>query len=331
MQDRLLPRLQTCHPPPRVQNFVMSPRRGPPQILLIGRHGQVGWELHRVLPVLGPVAAIDFPDIDLCDPQSIRQWVATVRPQIIVNAAAYTSVDKAETDLERAMAINGNAPALLAELARQSDALLVHFSTSCVFDGTKTTPYTESDTTHPINIYGQTKLVADQAIVASACRHLILRTSWLYGLRGKNFLRKILHARRNQEPIRVLHDQVGTPSPARLIAEATAQTLARLHERQQLDIQQLYHLAADGFTTWYGFAKAILTRIESPQQPSPDLQAILTETEPPLAPRLPYGVLNISRICSDFDLVMPDWESALVQVLDELKAHAALRPVDPQA
>jgi dTDP-4-dehydrorhamnose reductase len=306
----------------------MLPRQGSPQILLIGRHGQVGWELHRTLPVLGPVAAIDYPEIDLTDPQSIRQWVATVRPQIIVNAAAYTSVDGAEADLEQAMAINGNAPALLAELAHQSDAFLVHFSTSCVFDGTKTDPYLESDPARPVNIYGQTKLVADQAIAASGCRHLILRTSWLYGLRGKNFLRKILHARRNQEPIRVLHDQVGTPSPSRLIAEATAQTLARLHDRQQLDIRQLYHLAADGFTTWYGFAKAILTRIESSQQPTPDLQAILTHTEPSAAPRPAYAVLNTDRIRSDFSVVMPDWERALVQVLDELKTHAALRSLD---
>jgi dTDP-4-dehydrorhamnose reductase len=300
----------------------MSLRRGPSQILLIGRKGQIGWELHRALAVLGPVTAVDYPDLDLANRDSIRQWVETVRPLLIVNAAAYNDLDEAEMDLERAMAVNGNAPALLAELAREHDALLVHFSTAYVYDGTKNEPYLETDPAHPLNIYGQTKLVADQAIAASGCRHLILRTSWIYGLRGQNFLRAILRAARQPTPLRMFHDECGTPSPSRLIAEATAHVLARLYERQHLDIRELYHLATHGSVTRYGFAKAILTRVESPEHPNPGIEAILTATGSLPARRPARAVLNIDRIQSDFGIVMPDWESALVQVLEELKAAA---------
>jgi dTDP-4-dehydrorhamnose reductase len=285
---------------------------------LIGRNGQIGWELHRFLPLLGPVTAVDYPDLDITDRESVRQWIETVRPRLIVNAAAYNCIDEAESNLERAMAINGNAPALLAELARQHDALLVHFSTAQVFDGAQQIPYLETDLARPLSIYGQTKLLAEKAIAASGCRYLILRTSWIYGLRGQNFLRSILRAVRQRDPLRIVHDECGTPSPSRLIAAATAQILARLHERDQFEVQALYHLAAAGSTTWYGFAKAILTRTESHHQPIPSLEAILTEAGPSLAQRPAYAVLNTDRIRADFHLALPDWESALVQVLDEI-------------
>jgi dTDP-4-dehydrorhamnose reductase len=292
--------------------------QGPPQILLIGRNGQIGWELHRFLPLLGPVTAVDYPDLDFTDRESVRQWVEIVRPRLIVNAAAYNCIDEAESNPERAMAVNANAPALLAEFARQHEALLVHFSTAHVFDGARPIPYLETDPARPLSVYGQTKLLAEKAIAASGCRHLILRTGWIYGLRGQNFLRSILRAVRQDEPLRIIHDECGTPSPSRLIAAATAQILARLHERDQFDVQALYHLAAAGSTTWYGFAKAILTRTESSHRPVPSLEAILTEGEPFVARRPPYAVLNTDRVRADFHLALPDWESALVQVLDEV-------------
>jgi dTDP-4-dehydrorhamnose reductase len=301
----------------------MTLSTGPLQILLIGRNGQIGWELHRTLATLGPVTAIGRPAIDLAQADTIRSWIESVRPRIIVNAAAYTAVDKAESELQLCMAINGNAPAILAELARRHDALLVHYSTDYVFDGTKQSPYVETDLPNPLGIYGQSKLAADQAIVASGCRHLILRTSWVYGPRGRNFLLTMLRAARQGSPLRVVNDQFGCPTPGRLVAEATAQALARLHERQNLDVRRLYHLATQGATCWHDFARAILTRDADPDRPAPQLEAISTSQYPLPACRPPYSVLSSDQIRADLSIAMPDWETALVQVLEELKPAPA--------
>ena len=195
------------------------------KILLTGRNGQVGWELERALAPLGEVVATDRSTLDLADPDAIRRVVREVKPEIIVNAAAYTAVDKAESEPELAMRINGFAPGVLAEEAKRLGALLVHYSTDYVFDGEKATPYVEEDEPNPINVYGRTKLAGERAIQASGCRHLILRTSWVYGARGKNFLLAILRKARDAQELRVVADQVGAPTSVELVARSTLAAL----------------------------------------------------------------------------------------------------------
>ena len=229
-------------------------------ILLTGKNGQVGWELQRALLPLGRVAAFGHGELDLADPGAVRRKLDEVRPEVVVNAAAYTAVDKAESEPEQANAVNAAAPALLAQEAARRGALLAHYSTDYVYDGAKAAPYVESDKTNPLGAYGRSKLAGEEGIRASGCDHLIFRTSWVYAARGANFLRTILRLAAEREELRIVMDQIGAPTWARLIAEATALALRQaLAERRHGRFESgLFHLACAGETSWHGFASAIV-------------------------------------------------------------------------
>lgn len=278
-------------------------------LLLIGRGGQVGWELERALAPLGAVVAIDFPELDLDDVDAIRRLVRETRPQTIVNAAAYTAVDKAEAEPERAMRINGVAPGVLAEEAKRLGALLVHYSTDYVFDGGARRPYSEADAPRPLNAYGRSKLAGDEAIAASGARHLILRTSWVYGLRGRNFLLAILERVRRGETLRVVDDQIGAPTWCRQIAEVTTRVLASREE----GAQGLYNLTAAGETSWCGFARAIVQLAGG----AVEVQPITTADFPTAAARPHYSVLDNTRLRTDFGIQPLPWRDALARCMAE--------------
>lgn len=295
------------------------------KILLVGTNGQVGWELQRTLMTLGEVIAVgrntsNGLHIDLAEPETIRSVIRQVQPELIVNAAAYTAVDKAESEPDLAMAINGDAPGLMAKEAHRLGAAIVHYSTDYVFDGTKPTPYIEQDQPDPQNIYGKTKLAGEQAIQAEGVPHLILRTCWVYGARGKNFLLTMQRLGREREEIRVVDDQIGAPTDSRTIAEATAQILAQAQTTSLLaDKSGIYHLSATGQTSWYGFAQAIFER----EQPSHSLRlqrliAISTEEYPTPAKRPAYSLLSTDKLSATFGLSLPNWHRALDLVLDQV-------------
>ncbi len=230
------------------------------RILLLGDHGQLGWEAARALSSLGEVISLDYPQVDFAQPQALAALVKELAPQVIYNAAAYTDVDRAESQPDLARAVNAVAPGILAETARLLNALLIHFSTDYVFDGLKNTSYTETDPPHPLNVYGQTKLAGEQAIQESGCLHLIFRTSWVYSLRRGGFVNKVLEWAHQKPVVRVVSDQTGSPTSARMLAEITAQLLAQMHG----DIgwlsgrSGLYHLAGSGCATRLEWAQAIL-------------------------------------------------------------------------
>jgi dTDP-4-dehydrorhamnose reductase len=231
------------------------------KILQIGMNGQVGWELLRTCAPLGEVVALDYPDVNLSDYAGLRKLVAEAKPNIILNAAAYTNVDKAESEPEKARAINAIGPAVLAEEAKKIGAVLVHYSTDYVFDGTKGSPYVETDATNPLNIYGQTKLEGEQAIAASGCANLVLRTSWVYSMRQGGFVTKVLQWARTQEVMRVVDDQISSPTSARMLAEVTALILAQGRDDVFGYLKEkgsLYHCAGGGSCSRYEWAKTIL-------------------------------------------------------------------------
>ncbi len=289
----------------------------PPLILIIGRIGQVGYELRRTLAPLGPVTAVDFPDIDLTSGESIRNWVRRTPPSVIVNAAAYTAVDKAETELERSRQINGLAPAVLAEEARKVGALLVHYSTDYVYDGTKNTPYVEDDAPNPLGAYGRSKLAGDLAIRETGCRHLIFRLCWVYGARGQNFMLTIMRLAREREKLRIVRDQVGCPTWSRMIAETTGLALRQVLATGDLgSFNGLYHLAASGYTSWHGFAQAIVARMPEPEKKCREIEAITTPEYPLPAKRPAYSVLSCEKLKRVFGLELPQWEQSLEQVLE---------------
>src|SRR5512135_74250 len=276
----------------------------PLRILLTGRNGQVGWELERKLAPLGEVIATDRSTLDLADPDQIRRAVREAKPEVIVNAAAYTAVDTAESEPELAMRINGFAPGVLAEEAKRLGALLVHYSTDYVFDGEKATPYVEDDPPNPINVYGRTKLEGERAIGAADCRHLILRTSWVYGARGKNFLLTILRLAREGRELRVVDDQIGAPTASFAIAQATAQ-LVRASARG------LYHLCAAGAASWCGFARAIVAHAGI----AASVTAIRTEDYPTLAKRPRNSRLDCSKLRAKQSVSLAPWDEALAEVM----------------
>ena len=231
------------------------------KILQIGTNGQIGWELLRTCAPLGEVIALDYPDVDLSDPKGLRRLVQEVKPNIILNAAAYTNVDKAESEPEKARAINAIGPGVLAEEAKKINAVLVHYSTDYVFDGTKGSPYVETDPTNPLNVYGQTKLEGEQVIAASGCANLVLRTSWVYSMRQGGFVTKVLEWARTQEVMRVVDDQISSPTSARMLAEITALILAQGRDDVFGYLKErggLYHCAGGGSCSRYEWAKAIL-------------------------------------------------------------------------
>jgi len=287
-------------------------------ILLTGKNGQVGWELARALLPLGNVAAFDHAGLDLADAAAVRRKLDEVRPDAIVNAAAYTAVDRAESEPELASAINAAAPALLAQEAARRGALLIHYSTDYVFDGAKAAPYVETDPTAPLGAYGRSKLAGEEGIRAAGCEHLIFRTSWVYGARGANFLRTILRLAAEREELRVVNDQIGAPTWARLIAEATAHALKQaMRERRDGAFRSgTYHLAAAGETSWHGFASAIVAgrgglRVKA-------VTPIATADYPLPAPRPANSRLDTGAFRARFGLVLPDWRDCLPLCLEEI-------------
>ena len=276
------------------------------RILLTGRNGQVGWELERTLGPLGQLIAFDHAGLDLAKPDEIVARVREIKPDVIVNPAAYTAVDKAESEPDLAMAINGTAPGILAEEAKKLGALLVHYSTDYVFDGEKVEPYVETDPTNPLSAYGRSKLVGEQAITASGADHLIFRTSWVYANRGKNFLLTILRLAREKPELRVVADQFGAPTWARDIATATALVLARRPAGAEIR-SGIYHLTAAGRTTWHGFAQRIvaLAGLVTPVVP-------IASADYPAPTRRPRNsVLGNARIQETFGVALPAWEWAV--------------------
>jgi len=288
-----------------------------PPLMLTGKNGQVGWELQRALAPLGEVVALDRTQLDLANPSQIRERVREIKPGLIVNAAAYTAVDRAEAEPEPAMAVNGIAPGILAEEAKRIGAAIVHYSTDYVFDGAKATPYTEDDTPNPLNVYGRTKLAGEQAIRAVGAPHLILRTSWVYGMRGKNFLLTILRLAREREELKIVDDQIGSPTWSRAIAAATARILSA-GRLSTADASGIYHLTASGGTTWHGFAKAILALDPHPtEQVCKNLKPIPTAAYPTPARRPAYSVLSNDKLKAAFGVALPGWEQGLKSALSD--------------
>lgn len=286
------------------------------KILLTGKNGQVGWELQRTLATLGDVVAVDRQGMDLANPDSIRGAIRMIRPDLIVNAAAYTAVDKAESEPELAMAINGIAPGIMAEEARQLGAAMVHYSTDYVFDGTKTSPYTEEDIPNPISVYGKTKLAGEQAVQAAGIPHLIFRTSWVYGLRGRNFLLTILRLTKERDELRIVDDQIGAPTWSRMIAEATGQILS-WGCSPLIAKSGIYNLTAAGQTSWHGFTRAILENASGQIQPPPHLIPITTSEYPLPAPRPPYSTLSSAKLNRIFGVALPVWDASLTLCMDK--------------
>ncbi|WP_019939139.1 dTDP-4-dehydrorhamnose reductase [Bordetella sp. FB-8] len=292
------------------------------KILLAGCNGQLGFELQRSLAVLGEVAAVDRSRCDLADPESVSAAIRAERPDIVVNAAAYTAVDKAEQEPELALQVNGQGPGVMAAEAQAQGALMVHYSTDYVFDGGQETPYRESDATDPAGAYGHSKLVGEQAVRTACERHLILRTSWVYGVQGANFLKTMLRVMCERDALRVVGDQTGAPTGAALIADATAQMLGRyLSEsaRERPFPYGTYHLAARGETTWYDYAVLIgrLARdAGAPLKVQPEqIQRIATEAYPLPARRPKSSRLDTGKLRSTFGLALPSWEDGVRQVV----------------
>jgi dTDP-4-dehydrorhamnose reductase len=288
-----------------------------PHILLIGKIGQVGWELRRTLAPMGRITCVDFPEIDLTSGDSIRRWVHETRPDIVLNAAAHTAVDKAESEPEKAMKINGEAPGILAEESKKAGALLVHYSTDYVFDGAKTSPYLETDSPNPLGVYGRSKLAGDEAIRSVGGAHLIFRLCWVYGARGQNFMLTIMRLAREREKLRVVADQVGCPTWSRMIAETTAQALRQAVAAGHWDaLSGTYHLASSGVTSWQGFAQAIVNLMPAEGKKCAVVEAISTLEYPTPAKRPAYSVLACAKLERIFGLRLPHWEESLKQVLE---------------
>jgi dTDP-4-dehydrorhamnose reductase len=294
------------------------------RILLTGRTGQVGWELARSLLPLGDVIALGRAQADLADPEALRPVVRGLRPDVIVNAAAYTAVDRAEDEEDLATRINGEAPGVLAEEAARCAALLVHYSTDYVFDGRKAGPYSEDDVPNPINAYGRTKLAGERAIQAAGGDFLILRTSWVYAARGHNFLRTILRLAREREELKVVADQMGAPTWARFIAEASAHVLRQAQaERAAASFDSgLFHLTSSGHTSWHGFATAIvdaaLRYLPEGTVKARRIESIAAEQYPTPAKRPMDSCLASRGLAQRFGLVMPAWERSLALCMDGL-------------
>lgn len=294
------------------------------KILLFGKNGQVGWELQRSLAPLGEVIGLSSRSTELCgdlsDLSGIEQTVRSVSPDVIVNAAAYTAVDKAEEDYARARLFNAQAPARLAELSSQIDALLVHYSTDYVFDGSGNTAWKETDSTSPCNRYGETKAEGEQQIQATECRHLIFRTSWVYAARGNNFLKTMLRLASEREQLIVVADQHGVPTGADLIADVTAHTIRS--SLNDVSLSGLYHLAPTGTTSWHQFACSVVSeaiRSGVPVKASPEaIQAVPTTEYPTPAPRPLNSRLDTSKLRNRFQLALPDWLEPVRRTVAEI-------------
>jgi len=297
------------------------------RILVTGKNGQLGWELQKALRYLGDVIALSREQLDLTDFQGIRRKVRETRPDIVVNAAGYTAVDQAEDHSEAARLINAIAPAVLAEEAKKIQALFIHYSTDYVFDGAKASPYVESDPTNPLNVYGRTKLEGEKAIEAIGGSYLIFRTSWLYALRGQNFVFSILRLARDRDEVRVVDDQIGVPNWSRVIAEATAQVAAEAWRHIDAetfgDLKGIYHLSGAGAISWFEFAREILkvagdcNRTEAAQRPPGKIVNISTAEYSSRTTRPKYSVLSSAKLQRTFGIVPSRWDEQLRRAFSE--------------
>lgn len=293
------------------------------KILLFGKNGQLGWELNRSLQPLGDVVALGRNNADFSDPDSLRKCIQQIQPDIIVNAVAYTAVDKAEDEEELATIINKTAPGVLVEEAGKLGALLVHYSTDYIFDGTKTTPYTETDIPSPVNAYGRSKLGGEQVIQASGCDYLIFRTSWVYASRGHNFLLTILRLAAQRDELSIVSDQIGSPTSARLIADTSILCMQQAVKERAAGVfsSGLYHLTASGETSWQGFAEEIIRLARNifrqPLKVSA-IKAITTEAYPSPAQRPMNSRLQLSRLESNFAVKIPDWKQGLQMCMEDI-------------
>jgi dTDP-4-dehydrorhamnose reductase len=296
------------------------------KILLFGKGGQVGWELQRSLLPLGELVALDADSPaqagDFTNLDAVAAAVREIRPDVIVNAAAHTAVDRAESEPDLAHALNATAPAVLAQEAERLGAWLVHYSTDYVFDGSGSAPWTENDVPDPLNVYGRTKLEGERLVQAHCSRHLILRTSWVYGARGGNFIKTMLRLARERDELQVIDDQVGAPTGAELLADLTAHALRTL--QAQPGLAGLYHAAADGHTSWHGYARFVLQHAPTalgPFKAGPDeVIPVASSAYATAACRPINSRLDTSRFSAAFDLVLPPWQHGVARVLDELAA-----------
>jgi dTDP-4-dehydrorhamnose reductase len=296
------------------------------KILLLGKDGQVGWELQRALAPLGEVLALGHASAgedcgDLTDTVGLARTVKRFNPEVIVNAAAYTAVDNAESEERLAFEVNAEAAALLARLAAERDALLVHYSTDYVFDGSGQAPWRETDPVGPRNVYGRSKLQGEQAIQTSGCRHLIFRTSWIYAARGANFTKTVLRLAAERDTLTMIDDQKGVPTGADLIADTTALAIRQLASGSRAHCG-IYHLAAAGETSWYDYARHVLRQAQALGAPlkATDLavQPVPSSAFPLAAVRPLNSRLNTSKLRDTFDLVMPPWQAGVDRVLTEI-------------
>lgn len=294
------------------------------KILLFGKNGQVGWELQRSLAPLGEVVALGSDSSDLCgdltDLRGIAETVRVVAPDVIVNAAAHTAVDKAESEPELARTINALAPAVLAQESKRLNAWLVHYSTDYVFDGSGDKQWVETDPTGPLSVYGETKLAGEQLIGESGCKHLIFRTSWVYGARGGNFARTMLRLGQERDRLKVIDDQIGAPTGADLLADVTAHAIRTA--RQNPDVSGLYHLTARGETSWHGYASFVLDyarRAGVALKVEPDaIYPVPSSAFPTQACRPHNSRLNTEKLQNAFDLHLPHWQTGLERMLEEI-------------
>jgi len=288
-------------------------------ILLLGKGGQVGWELQRALAPLGTVIAHDLDTADFSQPEQVAALVAAVRPDVIVNAAAHTAVDKAESEPELARLINATTPGAIAREAAKLGALLVHYSTDYVFDGSGSEPRDENAITAPLSVYGSTKLEGEQLILASGCPHLILRTSWVFGARGGNFAKTMLKLAAEREALKVINDQVGAPTGADLLADVTAHAIRSIRARPELS--GLYHLVAGGQTTWYDYARFVIEWARAKGvaiKVEPGAISPVPTTEYPTPARRPLNSrLNTTKLQQAFGLTLPDWQPGVERMLTE--------------
>lgn len=291
------------------------------KILLFGKNGQVGWELHRSLQPLGEIVALGRNDADFSDPESLRHIINNIKPDVIVNAVAYTAVDNAESEEDLATTINGTAPGVLAEEASKVNALLVHYSTDYIFDGTSNRPYLESDAPNPINAYGRSKLAGERAIQSSGCNFVILRTSWVYASRGSNFLQTIIRLAKEKNELKIIDDQIGTPTWARYIADSTSCLISKILNDQvsgNIEINEIFHLVNEGHCSWYQFADEIVSRLKViDQNIKTEVKPISSDQYASVADRPKHTVLCTDKIQREMLLKNIHWDSAVELCIDE--------------
>jgi dTDP-4-dehydrorhamnose reductase len=292
------------------------------KILLLGKNGQVGWELQRALAPLGDVIALDRHSAehcgDLASLAGLRATLQAVAPDVIVNAAAYTAVDKAETDQAVAWLINADATRIMAEAAAASGAWLVHYSTDYVFDGTGTAPWTEDSPVSPVNYYGASKLAGEQAITASGCKHLIFRTSWVYGARGNNFAKTMLRLAKDRETLNVIADQLGAPTGAELLADVVAHAIVKA--QAEPGVSGIYHLAPEGEISWHGYAQFVIefAKAQGEALAVSTVLPIPTSAYPTPAARPLNSRLDTQKLRDTFSLHLPDWQRGVTRMLMEV-------------